>query len=157
MAWELFTNSTVVDPFPAVEELNVRFLFHNGTAGNGSTPMPYPLFGQPSISLKWNDFVAGMNKFAVGSQSQWCAACGNATGVCAAQSSSGSPPAGASGSAGGGGSGISPAVNGVIGAMVTLAVVLAVEALVLLVAGLRVVRKGRGTVGASGAGDGVKA
>jgi hypothetical protein len=40
-----------------------------------------------------------------------------------------------------GGSGISTAVGGVIGAMVTLAVVLGVEALILLVAGMRVVRK----------------
>lgn len=47
---------------------------------------------------------------------------------------------------------MSAAVNGVIGAMVTLAVVLGLEALVLLLGGLRVVSKKRlaqGPVGSS--------
>jgi regulator of protease activity HflC (stomatin/prohibitin superfamily) len=42
---------------------------------------------------------------------------------------------------------MSAAVGGVIGAMVTLGVILGIEALLLLVAGLRVVKNGTGGAG----------
>ena len=84
-----------------------------------------------------------MNAFAVGSQSQWCEACGNSTGVCASPESNPGPVVGGSGSGSGGSGGISKAVAGVIGAMVTLAVILGVEGLIMLVAGLRLVGKNR--------------
>ncbi|KAK3167753.1 hypothetical protein OEA41_010882 [Lepraria neglecta] len=146
MTFELFTNAAP-SPFPAPEDLGVRFLFHNGTTGNNSVPVAYPLFGQSNTTLSWSDFVSGMNKFAVGSQSAWCEACGNSTGVCASPttSASGSSTSGGSGSSSGG---ISKTVAGVIGAMVTLAVILGVEATIMLIAGLRVVRKNRLTAGA---------
>lgn len=107
-------------------------------------PATYRLFGQQKITLPWTDFVAGMNKFAIGSQKDWCAACGNSTGVC----SSGSPSSDGSGNGSSGGGGMSKAVAGVIGAMVTLAVLLGVEALLVLVAGLRLVSKKRLHAGA---------
>ena len=139
MTFELFTTADA-SSFPAVEDLQVRFLFHNGTTSADSTPVPYPLFGQPATELSWTDFQTGMNRFAVTGQEQWCQACGNSAGVCAKASSStsdaGTSPMGSEG-------GISKAVAGVIGAMVTLAIVLTVEAAVLLIAGLRVVRKNR--------------
>lgn len=146
MVFELFTNtSTTVSStsYPAADDLYVRFLFHNGTASNISEPTAYPLFGSGQETLSWNDFTAGMNKFSVSSTEQWCTACGNTTGTCAAyapQSSDGSSSASTS-SASESSNGLSPAVNGVIGAMVTLAVVLGLEALVLLVGGYRVVSK----------------
>ena len=140
MTFELFTTAAP-DPFPAVQDLSVRFLFHNGTTGNNSVPVAYPLFGQSNTTLSWNDFVSGMNAFAVGSQSQWCAACGNSTGVCASPESNPGPIVG--GGSGSGSGGVSKAVAGVIGAMVTLAVILGVEGLVILLAGLRLVRKNR--------------
>ena len=90
----------------------------------------------------------GMDAFAVGSQSQWCEACGNSTGVCASPESNPGPAVGGSGTGSGGGGGVSKAVAGVIGAMVTLAVILGVEGLVMLVAGLRLVRKNRAGGGA---------
>ncbi|KAL8715659.1 MAG: hypothetical protein Q9225_006342 [Loekoesia sp. 1 TL-2023] len=143
MTFELFT-TTEASPFPAVEDLQVRFLFHNGTTSEDSPPTPYPLFGQSSTELRWTDFQDGMNKFAVGGQEQWCRACGNSTGVCAsAASPSSESGAGAGSDSRGSGNGVSKAVAGVIGAMVTLAVVLAVEATAMLVAGLRVVSKKR--------------
>ena len=95
-----------------------------------------------------------MNAFAIGSQSDWCNACGNSTGVCASStltspSSGGKSGSGSSsGGGGGGGGGVSKPVAGVIGAMVTLAVVLGVEGLVMLVAGLRLVGKKRLGAGA---------
>lgn len=150
MTFELFTD-VAPTPFPTPDDIQVRFLWHNGTTGNTSTPTPYPLFGQQNLTLSWNDFVSGMNAFAVGSQADWCKACGNSTGVCAAASTLTSPSSGGSASAsktGGSGGGVSRPVAGVIGAMVTLAVVLGVEGLIMLVAGLRLVGKNRLGAGA---------
>ena len=163
MTFELFTNGSAT-PFPSADDINVRFLFHNHTTTDASPPVPYPLFGQQSESLSWSDFVTGMNKFAVGSQAQWCQACGNSTGVCSASSlgtssniTNPSPTPPSSPKSGGSG-GVSRPVAGVIGAMVTLAVILGVEALVMVLGGLRLVSKkragdGHGTVGTNGAGE----
>lgn len=140
MTFELFTTAAA-EPFPALEDLQVRFLFHNGTTDEDSTPTPYPLFGQPATELRWADFTAGMDRFAIGGQEQWCKACGNSTGVCASAAASTADTGAGSGVTKGSGNGISRAVAGVIGAMVTLAVVLAVEGAVILLAGLRLVRK----------------
>lgn len=99
-----------------------------------------------------------MNKFAIRDQKDWCAVCGNQTGVCAGFASTAPASSSSSGGQGGqgrSGGGVSRPVAGVIGAVVTLAVVLGVEGLVLLVAGLRVVGKGKarsgdGAVGGNG-------
>ncbi|KAL8712769.1 MAG: hypothetical protein Q9220_002977 [cf. Caloplaca sp. 1 TL-2023] len=142
MTFELFTIAAAT-PFPAAQDIKVRFLFHNGTTSENSTPATYPLFGQPSNELSWNDFQTGMNKFAIGDQQDWCKACGNTTGVCASAAPSPTPSAEGNSGENGSGNGISKAVAGVIGAMVTLAVILGIEAAAMLIAGLRVVRKNR--------------
>lgn len=147
MAFELFTNSSVdvsSANYPSTDELYVRFLWHNGTASNISEPTVYPLFGSGQEALRWDDFEAGMNKFAIRDTEQWCTTCGNFTGTCAAYAPQGSGSSSANGPATGAeksGNGLSPAVNGVIGAMVTLAVVLGLEALILVIGGYRVVSK----------------
>lgn len=162
MAFELFTTATVSGSTPpAASDLQVRFLFHNGTASNASQPVAYPLFGQSQTTLPWNTFVSNMQNFSVQTTQQWCHTCGNTTGSCAAYAST-SPtptPAAASSSGGNAGNGLSPAVNGVIGAMVTLAVVLGSAALFLVVGGYRIVSKKRlaGANGASPQGSTVKA
>jgi hypothetical protein len=151
LTWELVTNATVSSTsFPSADEISVRFLFHNGTTSNISEPTAYPLFGQSETVLPWNDFVTGMNQFAVGSQGQWCNLCGNSTGVCAPSALSGSGSSGPANSSSGttssshsSGGGISKAVAGVIGAMVTLAVILGAEVLIMLAGGLRLVHKKR--------------
>ena len=143
MTWELVTNSSAT-PFPSPDDISVRFYFHNGTTSNLSAPTVFPLFGQSSPLMSWNDFTTAMNKFAIGSQQQWCTACGNSTGVCASSSPAPSPSSQSTAPSSGG---VSKAVAGVIGAMVTLAVILGVEALILLVAGLRVVSKKRLSTG----------
>lgn len=142
MIWELVTNASAT-PFPSTDDISVRFLFHNHTTSNASQPTAHPLFGQAQAVLPWKDFVAGMKSFAISDQKDWCKACGNGTGVCAAASSSGveSSSSSPSSSSGSNSNGISKPVAGVIGAMVTLAVVLGVEALLMLLAGLRVVSK----------------
>lgn len=152
MTFELFTTEPA-SPFPSADKINVRFLFHNGTATNVSEPIAFPLFGGSATSLSWKDFSAGMNKFAIADQPSWCKACGNSTGICSSdKSSSTSPSTDNSGST----SGVSSAVAGVIGAMVTLAVVLGVLALVLCVGGFRLSKKGRrskASVGSVGSGS----
>ncbi|KAJ9137435.1 Histidine acid phosphatase [Coniochaeta hoffmannii] len=138
-------------------DYSVRFLFSNGTAGASNPPREYPLFGQGDTLLPWDDFVTGMRQFAVADTVSWCKACGETTGTCAVAlgltgSSNGS--ASATGETEKKKGGLSTAVGGVIGALVTLVVVLGFEALVMALAGLRVVKKGvlrRGAVGEEGA------
>jgi hypothetical protein len=143
MTFELITNATVTNTsYPTNDEISVRFLFSNGTAS--ANPLTaYPLFGQSETVLPWNTFVNQMNQFAIGDQATWCSKCGNSTGICASTTSTStgsSTSATASSSSSGG---ISKAVAGVIGAVVTLAVILGLEALIMLVAGLRLVSKKR--------------
>jgi hypothetical protein len=165
LTWELVTNATVSSTsFPSADEIGVRFLFHNGTTSNISEPTVYPLFGQSETVLAWNDFVTGMNKFAVGGQQQWCNLCGNSTGVCAPSALSGSgssgppsSPSGTTSSSHSSGGGISKAVAGVIGAIVTLAVILGAEILIMLAGGLRLVSKKRLAGGSPAGSTSVKA
>lgn len=158
MVFELFANGTQSD-FPATSDLQVRFLFHNGTASNSSEPTVYPLFGGSETSIPWTTFNSRMKSIAVSTTAQWCHTCGNTTGTCAAYASgSGSTGSTSSGYGSNKGSGgISKAVAGVIGAMVTLAVILGLEALIMLVGGFRFVNKkkmaGKGLSPATSAAD----
>lgn len=153
MVFELVTNATVSNTsYPATGDISVRFLFANGSAAENSLS-EYPLFGGSSSLLSWKGFTDEMNKFAIGDQEGWCKSCGNTTGVCA--SASAASPTGTVTVAAGSEGGMSRVVAGVIGAMVTLAVVLGLEAIVMLVAGLRLVNKkrlagaGAGSVGSA--------
>lgn len=157
MSFELVTNAST-SPFPSADDISVRFLFHNRTASNDSQPVAYPLFGQLQTVLPWKTFASSMNTFAIADQKDWCKACGNSTGVCAT-SSSNTPPVSTSpsSSSSDNGGGISKAVAGVIGALVTLAVVLGAQILIMLLAGLRVVSKKRLAAAPSPNGSAVKA
>ncbi|PYH88207.1 phosphoglycerate mutase-like protein [Aspergillus ellipticus CBS 707.79] len=142
MAWELVTNST--KDFPDASELSVRFFFHNGTITGSAAPTEYSLYGQSNATMSWSDFVSQTKKIAVGSTSQWCQACGNTDGQCASytnSSDSGSNPDSAPAETQSSHHGVSRAVAGVIGAIVTLAVTLGVEALVLLLGGFQIRKK----------------
>lgn len=146
LSWELVTNATVnASSFPSEDDISVRFYFHNGTTSASSEPREFPLFGTGRSPLPWSDFVNGMAKFSISGQKQWCTACGNSTGVCSpsalgdGDSSVGSTSAGSNSDNGNGG--ISKAVAGVIGAMVTLGVILGAELLILLFGGFTLVNK----------------
>lgn len=156
MVFELVTDSDDVSSssYPASSDVSVRFLFANGTAAVNE-PQAYPLFGQNETTIPWSTFVSEMNKFAIADTQSWCTACGNSTGVCAeyaSSSSSGSGDDASASSSSTSGSGMSLAVAGVIGALVTLAVILGVEALVYFLSGLRLVKKS--TLAAASAGTG---
>jgi hypothetical protein len=139
MAFELVTTVAVSNTsYPSTDDISIRFLFSNGSASeNGLTA--YPLFGQQETLLPWNTFATEMDKISIGDQAAWCTACGNTTGICASANTTASDEsAPASGSGSGG---MSKAVAGVIGAFVTLAVILGLEALILLVGGFRLQKK----------------
>ncbi|KAK4935266.1 hypothetical protein LTR10_023660 [Elasticomyces elasticus] len=158
LVWELVTNATFnSSSLPSTNDISVRFYFHNGTTSNTSVPTEFPLFGTGVSPLPWTQFVSGMEAFAINSQAAWCKACGNSTGTCSSEalglsSGSSSNSSSGSGSSSSGSGGMSKAVAGVIGAMVTLAVILGLELLVMLVGGLRVVSKKR--LGGTGAATG---
>lgn len=137
LVFELFTTADVSSGFPAASDLSVRFLFHNGTASNASEPTAYPLFGGSSTTIPWSDFQSNLSQFAVSNSEQWCTKCGNTTGTCAAYAGN----AGSASAQHHSSNGISPAIGGVIGAMVTLAVVLGSLAAFMLLGGFRLVSK----------------
>lgn len=57
MVFELVTNATVTSTsYPSTDDISVRFLFANGTAGYAPLN-PYPLFGQEQLVLPWDTFV----------------------------------------------------------------------------------------------------
>jgi hypothetical protein len=148
MALELFTDADLSSGYPSNDDLQVRFLFHNGTASNTSEPTVYPLFGGSANSVSWTDFSNGLGQFAVSTTEDWCTKCGNSTGTCAGftDSSNSNPTTQSSNSAD---HHMSAAIGGVIGAFVTLAVVLGTLMAIMLLGGLRLVSKkalaGRGT------------
>ncbi|KAI4869351.1 histidine acid phosphatase-like protein [Hypoxylon rubiginosum] len=167
IVFELVTNATAVSStsYPAAADVSVRFLMANGTAAQNPLTA-YPLFGQGEVLLPWTTFASEMGKFAIGDTGAWCQACGNTTGVCASSSPSTSGSSDDSGSAAStSGNGISLPVAGVIGALVTLVVILGVEGLVYALVGLKLVKKstlasalaGTGAVGSNGAAAGAKA
>lgn len=138
---ELFTDVDDVDTasWPAEEDVKVRFLFANGTASE-NTPRVFPLFGLGEDEIAWPIFVSEMQKFAVLNDQQWCAACGNTTGICAAYIDSASTIS--SNSDDSKSSTLSAPVAGVIGALVALATILGAEALFMMFGGFRIVKKG---------------
>ena len=142
MSFELFTDADGTD-FPSTSEINVRFMFHNGTMTGSDEPTVYPMFGQSSNSLTYSDFTSRMEEVAVMTTSEWCSMCGNTDGDCASSSTASSSSSSDTGSSGGSG-GISRAVAGVIGAMVTLAVILGLEALFFLFGGFRIAKRTKG-------------
>ncbi|KAI1154781.1 putative histidine acid phosphatase [Nemania diffusa] len=148
MSFELVTNATVgsgSSGYPSADDISVRFLFSNASAAQ-LEPQVYPLFGQSETLLPWATFQSEMNKFAVSDTADWCRVCGVTTGTCATTSTgSGSNSTAHATKAG---NNISLPVAGVIGALVTLAIVLGAEALIYLVSGVTLVKKS--TLAASG-------
>ncbi|KAI5466211.1 histidine phosphatase superfamily [Mariannaea sp. PMI_226] len=136
MTFELVTNATD----PTADDVSVRFYFSNGTASENK-PKLFPLFNQDKTTLSWADFKSGMNEFAVQDDQHWCKLCGNTDGVCAANSTSSGDNTSQSSS--NSSDGISKPVAGVIGACVTLAVILGLQAAFILLGGFRLVKKSK--------------
>ena len=150
MVFELYAleeNST--STYPAVEDLLVRFLFQNGTDSSADL-VEFALFGNgPSqAAIPFTDFLAALEDFMTVTVEDWCEACSSDSVFCAAyESSTGSSSSGSSSSSDSSSSGssahgrVSPVVAGVIGAIVTLALLFLVLGALMLLFGLRFFRQ----------------
>jgi hypothetical protein len=142
MVFELYS-LTENDPdlYPSVTDLNVRFFFQNGT-DDSSRLVAYPLFGNsPSgISMTLSEFVAGMQKFMIQSAGDWCETCASYSIFCPAFQTDSSHDDNGSGRPRSR-HGLSPVVAGVIGAVVTLAVIGLCVAAAMIFGGARLYRQ----------------
>ena len=139
MVFEMFSNTQGDNQeYPSSNDLQIRFLFRNGTASS-SKLVPYPLFGDgDNLDLSFADFVENMQNLSISLTADWCNMCQNDGLFCAAYSNLGT-----------GGDGniavnrittnnaMKPVLAGVIGAIVTLAAASIILALFMLVGGVR--------------------
>ncbi|KAJ4201243.1 hypothetical protein NW767_006892 [Fusarium falciforme] len=130
MAFELFTESDASSfPSDPEKDLRVRWLFRNSTFGELET---FPLFGTNDDSLPWPKFVSEMEERAITDVGDWCTKCGAKEDFCAAYETDDDESAETEDEKDGGKGGMSNAVAGVIGAMVTLGVVAIVGAIAFM-------------------------
>ena len=149
------SNGDVVYPDP--NDLYIRFLFRNGTDPS-STLHTYPLFGGSDTQLlSLHDFLGNMSSFAISSTGYWCLACQSDSDFCATYlNSSSDGNVQSSPSSGGVTNTMKPAVAGVIGAAVCLAIIAITIALFMVVGGVRLHRskaKRRSELGGFKAGE----
>ncbi|KAI9761232.1 MAG: hypothetical protein M4579_001152 [Chaenotheca gracillima] len=139
MAFQLFDIGNNTKDYPLEEDLWVRFLFRNGTA-NGTELTPFPMFGRghSQTDMMWTDFKTEMEAIMIYDVGTWCDACQSEAVFCAAygsndtywsnQTLSATPKTS---------SGMAPVVAGVIGAVVTLAIIMLALAVAMLLGGVR--------------------
>jgi hypothetical protein len=145
--FELFAlRDNDIGTYPDLDELYVRFVYQNGT-NEFDVPIEYPLFGRsPSQSMMTlSDFISGMERIMIANVEDWCETCSSYSIFCPAFTDSGTFGQDCSSH-----QGLSPAVAGVIGAIVTLVVFAIILAAAMLLCGLRlhkVERKRRSELG----------
>ncbi|RDW62914.1 uncharacterized protein DSM5745_10025 [Aspergillus mulundensis] len=116
---ELFSLESESYPtYPDPAHLYVRFLLHNGTRAEF---VPYPLFGHsPSnMAIPFGDFRAEMQRMSLGSTEDWCRRCNSSTVFCSGVVKTRQSPLSKTRKNRGG---MSAAVAGVIGAVITIVV-----------------------------------
>lgn len=134
--FELFSTGSNVQ-FPMDEEdLWVRFSFHNGTGYENNQLIAFPIFGNgPSgTDMPWLEFKRRMLDISIGDIANWCDTCDSDVIFCRGVNMNNITlivPGREQRHR------VSPAVAGVIGAIVTLAVAALLFALAMLVGGIR--------------------
>lgn len=125
------------DVYPNTSDIYVRFLYQNGTDADSSL-VEYSLFGlSPSQSpIPFLDFAAGLEKFLLYDVADWCTACASFSVFCPAFLGTNTT----TGLLSSGHRGLSPAIAGIIGAVVALAVAALLFGAVLLLGGVRLYR-----------------
>ncbi|KAK5078121.1 hypothetical protein LTR64_003474 [Lithohypha guttulata] len=124
--------------YPNTSDMYVRFLYQNGT-DEYSDAVEYSLFGRsPSSLISYTDFVTSMSRISLSGIREWCLTCGAYNVFCPAFTNSNSVINGNTER-----KGLSPAVAGVIGALVALAVAAILFGLLMAFAGIRVKRQER--------------
>lgn len=151
-------------PFPDTSELWVRFLFRNGT-GSSDPFIEYPLFGRGNSQddMSWSDFVTGMGDFSLDDLVDWCLECSSGSLFCEALVLNYNSEIGSGTETAKKAKTLSAPVAGVVGATITIALMLIVGAILALV-GFRLdyhprEKRGAGDLGVlkrSGSGGGFK-
>ncbi|KAK0705165.1 histidine phosphatase superfamily [Lasiosphaeris hirsuta] len=137
MLFELFSIGGGDTEFPSTDKLWVRFLYRNGT-DPGDELTTYSIFGNSETRMPFNKFAKAVQEFGIGTISEWCRVCDSVSLFCQGLSSSigsGSSPSPFAGSDHTGA--VSPAIAGVIGAAVTIAVVGIAVLAAILMGGIR--------------------
>lgn len=151
MVFELFSAGNATDDddggsdaYPDASKLMVRFLFRNGSAEE-DVMIAYPIFGRSRsrTSVPWNDFRSKMTKILIPSVGRWCDVCASRSPFCAFYGTDEDASARAAGPRSGRRSTqMRPVVAGVVGAVVTLAVLAIVVAATMLLGRVRFYRAG---------------
>lgn len=122
--------------YPSSSDMYVRFSYQNGSDAPFD-PTEIALFGMsPSLVLPYSDFVSSMSSLAIAGIEDWCDTCSSPAIFCPAFE-----PSNLSGSSADSHKSLSPAVAGVIGAVVTLAVFALLIAGIMLLGGIRFYRR----------------
>lgn len=119
LVFELYSYEAdeVYPTYPGIDNLYVRFFMHNGTNDTDFTPYPLLGYGPSHEYIPYSDFRSEVETFAVQSTQEWCLRCNSAAVFCTGVlDNSGSDSSKKK-------KGMAPAVAGVIGAAVTLAVI----------------------------------
>jgi hypothetical protein len=124
------------------ENLWINFHFHNGSTGFDGDLRSYPIFGHGSsgTDMPWLEFENMMSRIMTNDLLDWCTQCASSALFCWGVDGSAATGGELSRHSNHKGSKISPAVGGIIGAVVTLAVAGLVFAAAMLLGGLRVHR-----------------
>ncbi|KAK6350552.1 hypothetical protein TWF718_003742 [Orbilia javanica] len=161
MVFELYTDDQTIniDNKIDTDSIRVAFGFRNGTTVD-DTLTYWPLFDEDGdvVSMSYSKFLEKMDQVSVKSVGQWCSVCSAKLDFCQESGSTNTP----SGSNGNGENneqspsqshGMAPAVAGVIGAVIMLAIVGIVAALAFFVFGVGVRRDRRRSSVLSGIGS----
>lgn len=152
MIFELFSTGRN-ETFPQNEDdLWVRFYYHNGTEDFNGQLIAFPMFnnGPSNTDMKWLDFQNMFSRIMMNTIVDWCKTCSSPSMFCTGVDqdkiliSSPKTPSSRNSNA------VSPAVGGVIGAVVTLAVAGLLFAIAMLAGGIRFHRVQRGKNSALG-------
>lgn len=144
--FELFTYTTEDVFAPSANDLWVRFYFRNGTEQHDDQLafQSYPLFshGPSETDLRWRDFQAEASTLAMRDVGDWCQACAATSIWCPAFNGSLlAAAASAKEKAASSRNALSPAVSGVLGAIIALIVAALIFALAMVVGSVRLHRK----------------
>lgn len=140
MTFELYSytpmpmSQSATIPFPSTEELWVRFLFRNGT-GASDPFVEYPLFGRGNSEddMTWSDFVSGMGAFSLVDLVDWCLECASGSLFCEAMLLNYNSEIGSGTDTPKKAKTLSAPIAGVIGATVTIGLLLIVGAILALI------------------------
>ena len=139
MIFELFSTGSN-DTFPTNEDdLWVQFYYHNGTTDYKGQLTAFPMFthGPSQTQMKWSDFQMMFEEITMPTLPEWCATCSSPALFCTGVDSDTILVTNPKSQSNSDGHAVSPAVAGVIGAVVTLAVAGLLFALAMLAGGVR--------------------